>query len=93
MFVQPTILQTKRMITFLTIWEKQLMFIETLTMILSYLVISMPKIQNHAYHSFCFNMMQKILFVKKHVLKVKTTLAVMTFSLQTLQIVFKIYQQ
>ena len=26
----------------------------------------MQKIQNHAYHSFCLSMMQKILFLKKH---------------------------
>ena len=44
----------------------------------------MLKIQNHTYYSFCLSMMQKIIFLKKHALKVKTTLALLTFLLQTL---------
>ena len=55
--------------------------------------ISMQKIQNHAYRNFCLSMIQKILFLKKHALKVKATLAALTFLLQTLLIVFKINQQ
>ena len=35
----------------------------------------MQKRNNHAYHSFRLSMMQKILFLKKHAIKVKTTLA------------------